>query len=232
MTRVCFLAIGVLALVCQDPTPADLRSFVSADGLVLDLRGQNLPSEAWRELQLAPFRTVEVALLARSSADDSALLDVARLPLRIVDLFGTATGDRGVEALRGKKLTELDLSGTQVTDAGLRSLESMPLRRLALRDTRVSSKGVEALVALPIERLDLSFTSIGDEVVGLLVQMRELESLDLSNTRLTDEGLGKFTLLQRLRMVNVAETSVSLRAVEELRSRRPEIDVQTTLDPR
>ena len=232
MIRLCFLAVGVLALVGQDPAPAGLRRFVSADGRVLDLRGQNLPSEAWRELRQAPFRTVEVALLARSSADDSALLDVARLPLRIVDLFGTVTGDRGVEALRGKRLTELDLSGTKVTDAGLRSLESMPLRRLALRDTRVSSEGVEALVDLPIERLDLSFTSIGDDVVGLLVRMRELESLDLSNTRLTDEGFRKFALLPRLRMVNVAETSGSLRAVEELRSRRPEIDVQTTLDPR
>jgi hypothetical protein len=232
MTRLCFLAVGVLAVICQDPASADLQRFVSADGRVLDLRGQNLPSEAWRELQQEAFRTVEVALLARSSADDSALLEVARLPLRTVDLFGTATGDRGVEALRGKRLTELDLSGTQITDAGLRSLESMPLRRLVLRDTRVSSKGVEALVDLPIERLDLSFTSIGDDVVGLLVRIRELESLDLSNTRLTDEGLGKFALLPRLRMVNVAETSVSLRAVEELRSLRPEIDVQTTLDSR
>lgn len=232
MIRLWFLAAGVLTLLCQDPAPAGLLRFVSADGRVLDLRGQDLPSEAWRELRQASFRAVEVALLARSSADDLALLDVAQLPLRIVDLFGTATGDRGVEALRDKRLTELDLSGTQITDAGLRSLKSMSLRRLALRDTRVTSKGIEALVDLPIKHLDLSFTSIGDEVVGLLVRIRELESLDLSNTRLTDEGLGKFALLPRLQMVNVAETSVGLRAVEELRNLRPEIDVQTNLEPR
>ena len=232
MIRLCFLAAGVLTLLCQDPAPAGLLRFVSADGRVLDLRGQDLPSEAWQELRQASFRSVEVALLARSSADDLALLDVAQLPLRIVDLFGTATGDRGVEALRDKRLTELDLSGTQITDAGLRSLKSMSLRRLALRDTRVTSKGVEALVDLPIKHLDLSFTSIGDEVVGLLVRIRELESLDLSNTRLTDEGLGEFALLPRLQMVNVAETNVGLRAVEELRNLRPEIDVQTNLEPR
>ena len=139
----------------------------------------------------------------------------------------------------GKRL--LDLRRVQMSDLGpLSSLTS--LERLYLEGTGVSDLGpLSSLRAL--RRLDLDGTGVSD--LGPLLNLAALESLYLDGTQVSDltpltklaalktlvldgtgvSDLGPVVNLPALETLHLSETQVPLGAIEDLRTRRPELTI-------
>ncbi len=113
----------------------------------------------------------ETLSFRQSKLTDDDLLVVHGLSrLRVLELYGTDTTDRGVAALRDlPSLEGLGLSKTRITDDGLAGLDRFPkLRTLYLIDTAISDAGL-----------------------AHLHQLKSLEVVDASGTRVTAEGIGR-----------------------------------------
>ena len=114
-------------------------------------------------------------------------------------------------------LERLDLTFTQVSDIGpLAKLTA--LERLDLAFTQVSN--VEPLAKLTmLEHLDLTGTQVSD--IGPLAKLAALESLNLMGTHVSD--IGPLSKLTALRRIDLRDTRISIDAVEELRTSRPDL---------
>ena len=138
--------------------------------------------------------------------------------IKTLYLSGTGVSDVGplsnLTAIEG-----LDLSGTGVLDFGplsnLTALQLLDLSGTGLLDLRLMSN----LTAL--QWLNLSRTGVSDFTP--LSNLTELEWLDLSRTRVLD--LGPLSNLTALRWLDLKETQVSRGAIEELHTRRPELNI-------
>ena len=101
------------------------------------------------------------------------------------------------------KIAWLDLSKTDVTDAGMDNLAEM-----------------EAL-----RRLYLKHTAVGDDGLAALAGLGALAYLNLFGAQVTDEGLRHLGALESLETVYLWQTGVTEAGAEELRARRPELEV-------
>ena len=137
---------------------------------------------------------------------------------RQLDMRGAQVSDLGpLSGLRA--LRQLGLGGTAVSDLGpLSNLTS--LERLFLDGTGVSDLGpLSSLAAL--ESLYLDGTQVSD--LTPLTNLTELKTLDLDGTGVSD--LGPVVNLPALETLHLSETQVPLGAIEDLRTRRPELTI-------
>ena len=201
----------------------------------LDMRGVQVsdlgPLSSLRALETLCLNGTEVSDLGPLSSlaelehlylDWTQISDLGPLSslraLRRLDLDGTGVSDLGpLSSLRA--LETLYLNGTEVSDLGpLSSLAA--LERLHLDWTQVSDLGpLSSLRAL--RWLDLGGTGVSD--LGPLSSLAALESLYLGGTQVSD--LGPVVNLPALETLHLSETQVPLGAIEDLRTRRPELTI-------
>ncbi len=159
------LPTGVLALSVSRPDSAAIAVALKTgltvhplgtafNFLSVDANSQPAGWAAGSLRVLAPLvRNIATVDLARSAADDSALVTLGTMPhLARLQLSNTRVTDAGLRSLRSLQYLEyLNLVGTDIGDAGLRSLEQLPrLRHVYLWGTRVTDGGVARLQrALP-----------------------------------------------------------------------------------
>ena len=188
---------------------------------------------------LSSLTSLKTLLLDGTGVSDLVPLSSLRA-LRRLDLDGTGVSDLGpLSSLRA--LETLYLNGTVVSDLGpLSSLAA--LERLHLDRTQVSDLGpLSSLRAL--RRLDLDGTGVSD--LGPLLNLAALESLYLDGTQVSDltpltklaalktlvldgtgvSDLGPVVNLPALETLHLRETQVPLGAIEDLRTRRPELTI-------
>ena len=166
---------------------------------------------------LSSLRALETLYLNGTEVSDLGPLSSLRA-LRRLDLEGTGVSDLGpLSSLRA--LRRLDLDGTWVSGLGpLSSLRA--LETLYLNGTEVSDLGpLSSLAAL--ESLYLDGTQVSD--LTPLTNLTALKTLDLDGTGVSD--LGPVVNLPALETLHLSETQVPLGAIEELRTRRPELTV-------
>tara|TARA_B100000686_G_scaffold112482_1_gene120058 strand:+ start:247 stop:1641 length:1395 start_codon:yes stop_codon:yes gene_type:complete len=139
-------------------------------------------------------------------ADDLQDLN-ALAQLRVLDLFGTATDDRGMRYVRDHRgIVALNLGACEgITDEGvlhlseLKTLRGLLLRKTGFEVKKLTGEGVRHLSRLTsLEVLDLHAVQIDDKAALHLKKLKQLREVDLSLTQLTDEGLAALASLQRL----------------------------------
>ena len=166
---------------------------------------------------LSSLRALETLYLNGTEVSDLGPLS-SLAALEHLHLDWTQVSDLGpLSSLRA--LRWLDLDGTGVSDLGpLSSLRA--LETLYLNGTVVSDLGpLSSLAAL--ERLHLDRTQVSD--LGPLSSLRALRRLDLDGTGVSD--LGPVVNLPALETLHLSETQVPLGAIEDLRTRRPELTI-------
>ena len=116
-------------------------------------------------------------------------------------------------------LKSLDITGTQASDLGpLAGLTA--LQTLDLEDTQVSELGpLSGLVAL--QKLQLGGTPVSD--IGPLENLTALEHLSLESTQVSE--IVQLANLATLKWLDLRQTRVSVAAIKELRTLRPELDI-------
>jgi hypothetical protein len=162
--------------------------------------------------------------------DDLALL--ASLPsLQTLCLQHTSVTDAGLAYVGGlSHLTTLDLRETQITGAGVRQLSALGLTALHLTDTKVTGEELHWLPPMPnLQILKLNRLKFGDDAIADLALFPAVRHLELDGTAITDAGL-RHLLAQNsaLQRIELRYTSITSKAVEELRSNYP--DVELVLD--
>ena len=188
---------------------------------------------------LSSLTSLKTLNLNRTQVSDLGPLSSLRA-LRRLGLDGTGVSDLGpLSSLRA--LETLYLNGTEVSDLGpLANLAA--LERLYLYGTGVSDlgplSGLRALETLylngsevsdlgplssltALESLYLDGTQVSD--LTPLTNLAALKTLDLDRTGVSD--LGPVVNLPALETLHVGETQVPLGAIEDLRTRRPELTI-------
>lgn len=96
-----------------------------------------------------------------------------------------------------------------------------------LSHTQVSSEKLQDLIhqSPQLQRLDLSETSIDAESIGLLKKLNELENLVLFNTKLPADAPSYLSDLKQLKSLYIAQTGLSEKQIDEIRSALPETEV-------
>ena len=179
----------------------------------LDLRGSQVSDLR----PLANLTTLERLRLSGTQIADIAPL--ANLTaLEWLDLDDTQVSDLGPLANLAT-LELLDLLCTQVSNLGplanLTALEWLNLMGTPVSDIRPLAK----LAAL--ERLYLAGTQISD--IGPLANLTALECLDLAYTQVSD--ISPLSKLTALGQIDLRGTKVSIDAIEELRTSRPDLHI-------
>ena len=166
---------------------------------------------------LSSLRALETLYLNGSEVSDLGPLS-SLTALESLYLDGTQVSDLTPLA-NLTALEQLHLDRTQVSDLGpLSSLRA--LETLYLNGTEVSDLGpLSSLAAL--ESLYLDGTQVSD--LTPLTNLAALKTLDLDRTGVSD--LGPVVNLPALETLHVGETQVPLGAIEDLRTRRPELTI-------
>ena len=158
--------------------------------------------------------------------DDLALL--ASLPsLKTLCLQHTAVTDAGLAYLgRLSQLSTLDLRETQVTGAGVRQLPALGLTALHLTDTKVTGEELHWLPPMPnLQILKLNRLNFGDDAIGDLALFPAVRHLELDGTAISDTGFRQLLAQNSaLRRIEIRNTPVTLKAVEDLRGRYPNVE--------
>lgn len=149
--------------------------------------------------------------------------------LERIDVRRCRLGDENVAKLAS--LPHLEMLTCDVGDAALPAIGRMSsLRFLSIRSGRITDPGVVHLRnARNLERLDLSGNLIGDGAAEHLAGLSSLRSLTLDSTRVTDQGLLALARIQSLQTLDVRRTRVTAAGVAEVRRRRPDLKVYTSL---
>jgi len=121
----------------------------------------------------------------------------------------------------------INVAGTLFGDAELKHLGAVPgLRELHLAATRVTDQGLEALGSLDnLERLFLAKCDITDAGLKSVARFSRLQTLNLVGTRITSEGLQHLAALTELRSLLITDLKLSAAAVDQLKSRLPQLTV-------
>lgn len=137
--------------------------------------------------------------------------DIDTLPPQVDRLAAPALSDSDLEYLASRvSVRELDLADNpNVTDDGLRHVAKLKgLEDLSLIGTGVTDKGIRHLRKLPLTYLALSETGVGDEALGYVGELTQMEQLHLRNCRrVTDIGVSKLVKLKQLWMLNLSGCS-------------------------
>lgn len=134
--------------------------------------------------------------LAKSASTDLSFL--AELPpgaIQMMRLEGTDIADdnlRDIGRLTG--LQWLSLEQTRVTDAGIQHLAELKrLKHLSLDAWEVHKDGF----------------GVGDDALGVLAFLPELEQISLRLTKVTDEGMARLAVIKSLKCVSIPGTKVT-----------------------
>ena len=166
---------------------------------------------------LSSLAALESLHLYRTQVSDVGPLSSLRA-LRWLDLDGTRVSDVGpLSSLHS--LRTLYLNGTGVTDLGpLSGLHALEM--LYLDGTGVTDLGPLSRLAA-LESLNLNGTLVSD--LTPLTNLAALKTLYLDGTGVSD--LGPVVKLRALETLHLRETQVPRGAIEDLRTRRPELTV-------
>jgi hypothetical protein len=156
----------------------------------------------------------------------------AVLPIKAIGGSVFITGD-GMGVFSGPAgVISITLETKNVGDAELEKVGTSfekfrQMTRLSLRGSRVTDAGSAHLSSIKsVNEMDVSVTRIGDAGI---VQLRRIcprvSSLNLDSTGISDVGLVQLRAFERLRHVRVTNTSISKRAVQELKRRMPDLEV-------
>ncbi|MFK7933052.1 MAG: chitobiase/beta-hexosaminidase C-terminal domain-containing protein [Saprospiraceae bacterium] len=161
-------------------------------------------------LDIEPASTSALAALQQAGAKIDVILE--EKPFITVQLRGKQDLDKKVmQALAevGEQTVALDLSQTNLTDDLLSYLADFPhLQKLFLQKTAITGGSLDALK-------DLKY----------------LEYLNLYGTPLTDAAVPLLSELTSLRNLFLWETNVSAASIQQLKTARPDLTINTGIDP-
>ncbi len=101
------------------------------------------------------------------------------------------------------QISWLTVSNAEITDDQMTIIAQLPnLTKLRLQDNPVTDKGIQKLESLPY-----------------------LESLNLIETKITDSVLVSIQKMDKLKSIFIWKTNISKKAVEELKSNRPDLEI-------
>ena len=222
------LAASVLLAGAAGAGTLRLGQHLRLEGTQLDLRGTTAADADLEPLDDARYGGVTAVLLARTRVTDAGLAFLARLPrLAVLDLYGTAVTGSGFAHLGDLPLRKLDITGTAADDSALAALRVLPLAELSAGATRITGRGLAHLQGLPLVRLDLSHTAVDDDGLARLPALPALTWLDLSYTAVTDRGLPSLEKLPALAELQLAGTAASAAGIERLKAARPALQIHS-----
>lgn len=233
---------------------ARLKDLPELGALVLD--GSDVDGVALDPVQVSLTRLY----LARTAFDDAAVAAlVERQPaLEVLDLEGTAVGDRSARAIaRLAALRAVNLASTRITDDGGAALGRLARLEIAdLGGTRVAAKTIAALRKLALQELFLDRTKVGREIatlaplaptlvrfdvsgtahhptdaeLGWLASAANLVELSISGAKIHDPLALRLAKLPAVREVGMADTAITIATVRALAARADleEVDLAGT----
>lgn len=229
-----------------------IRSQLKALGLDWDLPA--LPTSAWSRdsppmtINFAPSTTVTESVAWTTSRwvidlggyvepriGGPRFHEVEALPkvpfdIAVVDLERTMVKDADLKRLAPlSKLALLWMRDTSITDEGVAHLAACQhVVWLCLDDTKITAAALPHLKGLhELRQLQLVNTHIDDASLEHLTGLTQLLALSLNETPITDAGLVHLYGLTRLRYLDVSQTAVSQAGIEELKSRLPNLKVDS-----
>ena len=102
----------------------DLKPFLSADGIVLDIRA-SVTDEDLAQLSDPAFAKVTTVKLSSANVTDKGLINLKALPLEVLHVHYSLITDNGLKHLIGLPLKEIDLYGsTGVSRDGVAALRA------------------------------------------------------------------------------------------------------------
>lgn len=162
------------------------------------------------------------------SIDDSFLMaNPATRAYTDLCLAGCRVTDRGLQSIEpSANLRWLDVGGLQISDAGLRPLLSVAaeIGQLNLERTAVTADIAESIRSNSLTQLDITLTSIDDRLLSN-VPSDQLTVLYATGSQLTDASIAIIAGMKNLRTVDVQATKVSDAAIDSLKSRRPDLNI-------
>ena len=180
----------------------------------LDVRGTKVTDVTVQYLASVP--SLESLDIGFVQLTDVGLDALASLPnLKQLSIGGNKLTDGGLQALRQLTgLTYLDLSGAQRTDSGLWSVS-------------LTESGFDVLATLEnLRHLRLNGLLVTAHGLAKLKTLSKLERLDVQGcSRLGDEAIPILISLPALRLVDLTGTSVTAKAIEQLRRAKPQYTV-------
>jgi|GEM_PF-1582477 len=148
-----------------------------------------------------------------------------------VELTGTAVRDELITELSPwsyhlPDVTSLDLSGSSITNESLAALDGAAIRTLRLDRTAITDSGLARLEDLPqLESLSLQLTPVSDAGLATLARLPHLQMLYLAGSNVTSAGVASLADCQRLRYVQLDAGQARQAVLEELKSKRPELNI-------
>jgi hypothetical protein len=181
------------------------------------------------------------SLLSQSEKLNSIVLYNCNLPAEAYQGFsklhvkkllveGSSFNDDALRLLAKRlRIDDLKLSNTNVTDAGIAELASVgDIKTFIINSGLVTSAGLlKARTGLQSASvLNLYCDKLDDRVGALLKNCGDLKELSLSSCKgISDNALPFLEELPKLSLLAVGNTSISKEAVEQFRSRHPQVIV-------
>lgn len=173
------------------------------------------------------FPEVEELQLSGCILPDGASRVLTLSRMRQLDLTESNIHDEFFNDISNPDLEFLAVRGTSVSDVGLEHISSLSkLKVLCIDGTRISASGIGVLgKCRSLEVLDVSDTGMTDDSMKVFAELPKLTSIFLSGTKITDTGLRTVVMSRSIKSITVTNTLVSKAAVEEIKTRFPQLNV-------
>jgi len=177
---------------------------------------------------LKGLRGLKTLRLNHTLITDSGLEHLeGMLDLKTLELSGASLTDKGMVHLRGfVKLKSLNLDATRANE---RAPQLGELLRLLTREANGETLSLSEKQRLEsLQRQEERYKTlprVGDDGLAFLSGLVDLEELILGGTAVTDRSIALVKQFRKLRYINMSDTSVSDKAIQELKNALPELHV-------
>lgn len=243
-----------IAIVCRDATSVLMPDF-NTGHLILGWLRRLLPaallvvgtarwtqSRNWAVLLVAvlPFSAQMGYIMFRSPLAKQ----IDRIEWCGIMVIGGATEGYGISVIHDKGdnvvraafadmkvlpgLRRAHIRSKKITDASLCLLSKLPeIESLELDSMPISRKAVECISQMRrLRSLWLLRVSCEDDDIAPLIDSKSLERLVIGDCALGDAAVGHIAQIKTLKSVSFVDTRISVRAVEDLKSKRPDLRVE------
>lgn len=153
----------------------------------------------------------------RNKITDSGLAYLKDIPLRELNLSGTAVGNGGMVFLAKLPLRKLILSYTKVGNDGLANLSTTRIDDLRLVSSNITGEGLKHIQKMQfLTRLHAGKNHIGSEGRPYFKSLTSLKSLDLENAGLTDADIKEIATLTNLDNLSLNNNDLSAKSLQYL----------------
>lgn len=203
---------------------------------------------------LTSLESLDLSRTATNNSELTSLTQLTAL--KVLKLADTVINDDGLAQLTGlSALEELDISSTETVGVGLAAFgkdgAKAPLRVLRASHSKLGTQGFRFVNQFPLEELlvaksmvtdlslaglrgcdklkvlDLSSNQFTDNAAKWVVSSRVLEHVDVSrNSGVSDGTLKRLQTISTLKQLNLSDTACSAKAIQGLKKRLPECEIQ------